>query len=128
MKARDKISAVFLFHDSLEVARNPSNGSLSGKSHSGRAEVLLASNFDLICFHNILRAREGNWHDSNRFQMLTSMIMTSADWKRVGLADGSGIDVLDWNGWNSPLISRPEAKLLLNRTWGLSEMETSSKL
>ena len=56
------------------------------------------------------------------------MIMTSVDWKRVGLVAGSKTDELDWNDWNSPLISRLNAKLLRKRTFTSSVLETSSKL
>jgi hypothetical protein len=56
------------------------------------------------------------------------MIMTSVDWKSDGLAAGSKTDELDWNDWNSPLISRLNAKLLRKRTCRPSEMETSSTL
>jgi hypothetical protein len=45
------------------------------------------------------------------------MIIARVDWKRDGLAVGSNTDALDWNDWNSPLMSRLNAKLLRNRTY-----------
>jgi hypothetical protein len=44
------------------------------------------------------------------------MIITSVDWKRVGLDVGSNTDELDWNDWKRPAISLLRAKLLRNRT------------
>lgn len=44
------------------------------------------------------------------------MIIARVDWKRDGLAVGSNTDALDWNDWNSPLMSRLNAKLLRKRT------------
>ncbi len=63
-------------------------------------------------------AKEIKWREHSRVQVqaLALMIITSVDWKRVGLAAGSKIDALDWNDWNSPLISRLNAKLLRKRT------------
>jgi hypothetical protein len=51
------------------------------------------------------------------YQRLPLIIITRVDWKRVGLAAGSNTDALDWNDWNSPLMSRLNAKLLRNRTY-----------
>jgi hypothetical protein len=45
------------------------------------------------------------------------MMITRVDWNREGFAVGSKTDVLDWNDWKSPLISRPNAKLLRKRTY-----------
>jgi hypothetical protein len=54
-------------------------------------------------------------------RILSLIMMTRVDWKRVGLAAGSKTDALDWNDWNNPLISRLNAKLLRNRTYSPSE-------
>jgi hypothetical protein len=59
--------------------------------------------------------------------VLTLMIMTSVDWKRVGFAAGSKTDALDWKDWKRPLMSLLNAKLLRKRTYSLSEKETIFK-
>jgi hypothetical protein len=43
-------------------------------------------------------------------------MITSVDWKSVGLDVGSNTDELDWNDWKRPAISLLRAKLFRNRT------------
>jgi hypothetical protein len=44
------------------------------------------------------------------------MIITRVDWKSDGFAAGSKTDALDWKDWNSPLMSRLNAKLFRKST------------
>ena len=44
-------------------------------------------------------------------------MITKVDWNNEGFAAGSKTVALDWNDWNSPVISRLRAKLLWNNTW-----------
>ena len=51
------------------------------------------------------------------------MMIIKVDWKSEGFATGSRTVELDWNDWNSPVISRLKAKLLRKRTWRIRVKE-----
>lgn len=119
MEARDKVGVLFLFDNLLELERKPTLCTLVEKP-CRRVRPLTRERFQLC--PTLQRPGKIILICSTHYRwLLTLMMMTSVDWKREGFAAGSRTDALDWNDWKSPLISRPNAKLLRKRTYWISE-------
>ena len=98
MQPRNEVGVLLLFNYLLELERESDTKSLSqvGKLNLSDAYSLAISALS---------------------ESTTSLMMiTKVDRKSEGFATGSRTVELDWNDWNSPVISRLRAKLLRKRT------------